>query len=454
MTLQLEKKARLDSQMTDFAVALPPGPRWKWLSDLRYFRDPTTFHRICRQHFGETFTVNGAEGKVVITTSPDLARQIYAASHDQLGAPVDLTEPALGEGSLFHLDGAASKQSRRLVTSPITSNALRHFVPMIMEVTDRHAARWSANRPLMLRQVMNDLSKEIIIRTVVGTQDQARVDQCATLITQYVASFFSPALFWLSLRNNAIPQWRRFIRAREAIRNHLRSELDRIRKDGPARTSVMSCLIAAESDDGKSVDDEQIIDNILTMLLAGHETTSVGVTWAMYGLERDPETLGTLRRELDQAGRDGWQEDPMGQRQLGAVCREAIRLYPITSRITRKVINQPYRLGSWDVPVGMGVGISITAIHKDPTIYPDPLKFRPKRFLERSYAAHEYMPFGGGIRRCVGAAFAEAQMRLVVAHLVTSFDFEAVSRQPAKPVRRNVIVAPDGDIAMWVKPRS
>jgi len=439
--------------MADFAVTLPPGPRWKWLSDLRYFRDPTTFHRSCRKSFGETFTVNGAEGKVVVTTSPALARQIYSATHDQLGAPVDLTEPALGEGSLFHLDGANSRQSRRLVTSPITSNALKVFVPMIMDVTDRHVASWSTDRPVFLRQAMNDLSKEIIIRTVVGTQDQARVDRCAQLITAYVASFFSPALFWLSLRNWAIPQWRRFIRAREAVRDHLRSEIALGRTEDRRASSVMDCLLGAKTADGHPIDDEQIIDNLLTMLLAGHETTSVGVTWAIYGLERDPDILKTLRDELHASGRGGWQDDPMGQPWLGAVCREAVRLYPITSRITRKVINQPYRLGSWNVPVGVGVGISITAIHKDPSIYQDPMAFRPDRFLERTYAAHEYMPFGGGIRRCVGAAFAEVQMRLVVAHLVTCFDFEAVSRRPAKPVRRNVIVAPDGDIAMRIKPR-
>jgi cytochrome P450 len=196
------------------------------------------------------------------------------------------------------------------------------------------------------------------------------------------------------------------------------------RRNGGKSEDVLGVMLSARRLDGTAMNDDEIRDELLTMLTAGHETTAVGLSWALYELARHPAALQRLREELDTLGFDPSPDVLTKSSYLGAVCKEALRLHTILTEIAR-TLRVPCHLVGFQLPAGTSVAIGIGAIHQDPSLYPEPQKFRPERFLARDYGAFEYLPFGGGHRRCLGATLAEAEMRIVLATIVTSWDFTA-----------------------------
>ena len=432
---------------------LPAGPRSRLRSGLAFMRNPAGFYRSCTQRYGDTFTVRGPDGTVVTTADPELAQVIFRARHDQLGASVDLTEPALGPGSVFLLSGEEARREREVLAMAFARRRTARYADMMWNVAERHSREWPTDRPVLMRPALNAISLEIIVRCIFGVTEHEEVARCAALVDQYVDTFFAPMLYFEPLRGRWFRPWNRFVAAREALRGFLRGEVRACRRSSRNGGDILSLLVEARYDDGSALDDEQIIDELVTLLLAGHETTSIGMTWALYWLERTP---GAARRTLDELrplGRDPDTAAVASLPWLDAVCKESLRLHPIASRVTRQVLDTPFELGPWTIPVGLAVGVSITAIHERADLYAAPGEFRPGRFLERRYGAHEYLPFGGGIRRCPGSGFADVEMRVVLACVLQRFRIRAASAAPARPVRRSVTMAPKGDVPMWLERR-
>ncbi|HEX3770107.1 MAG TPA: cytochrome P450, partial [Polyangiaceae bacterium] len=215
---------------------------------------------------------------------------------------------------------------------------------------------------------------------------------------------------------------------------------------GAAGEDILSLMMAARYDDGSSMTDDEVHDQLLTLLAAGHETTATALAWALYWVHRDPALLRELRGELDALGPDAEPDAVAALELLDAICTETLRLHPIVPDVARKLL-APLTLGEWTIPEGAGVAVVTSLLHGDPKIYPDPDRFDPRRFGKTKPSPFAYTPFGGGSRRCLGAAFALYEMKLVLATILRDWDLELLDRD-VKPGRQNITIGPRGGVRM------
>ncbi|MFN0073451.1 MAG: cytochrome P450, partial [Chloroflexota bacterium] len=241
-------------------------------------------------------------------------------------------------------------------------------------------------------------------------------------VMKSVLRWFTPLISFIPLFQSWwFPPWRQYRRAHDLFSTFVTVRLAERGAQGGDAQDVLGLMMSAHYDDGSSITDDEIRDELLTVLLAGHETTAVALSWAIYEVWRHPDVLQRLRHELDALGP---QPDPdliAKQPYLSAVCDETLRLHTILTEVAR-LARVPCELFGYTIPPGVGVGVGIWAIHHDPELYPAPYTFRPERFLERSFGPFEFLPFGGGHRRCLGAALSDYQMRLVLAMIATNWD--------------------------------
>jgi cytochrome P450 len=262
---------------------------------------------------------------------------------------------------------------------------------------------------------------------------------------------FSPAvLFSKHVRTPLFPPWRRFVAARDDFYALARDALAARRAGKASGDDILGMLIDARFDDGAAMSDEEIHAHLLTLLIAGHETTAIALAWGAYFLAREPEILAKLRVELrGVSATDAIARLPF----LGAVCDETLRVRPVVPDVVRPV-REATSIGEWKVPAGDAIIIALQAILSDPAVFPDPERFRPERFLERKFSPAEFPPFGGGHRRCLGATFAEMELRVVLATLAAGWDIELVDGDPEPSVRRNVTMAPGRGVRVRLRRRA
>lgn len=248
------------------------------------------------------------------------------------------------------------------------------------------------------------------------------------------------------------PPWRRLLKARAAF-DAWANDLMRRRRawgEGALGRDVLGVILAARYDDGSTMTESEVRDQLITLLLAGHETSATAIAWCLYYLSREPEALGNLRAELDSLGADPAPEALVRLPYLSAVVSEALRIQPIVTDVLR-VCREPFTLGGkWTVPRGEVIAVMILAIMKDARLFPEPDRFRPERFLEKKYGIAEFLPFGGGARRCLGAAFAEAELALAVAEVVRRWELEPESAEPEHATRKNVTMGPARGVRLRV----
>jgi cytochrome P450 len=262
----------------------------------------------------------------------------------------------------------------------------------------------------------------------------------------------SPLLFYSRLTHQPwFPPYRRFARLRARFRAWLSRRIDEARTRGDQGDDILALLLSARYDDGSAMSEDDLAAQLVTLLFAGHETTAIALAWAVHWLWRHPEALARVRDEVASIGADADPEAAARLPFLGAVCDETLRLHPIVTENLR-LLRQPLTIGEYTLPEGIGVGVAIAPIHEDPTIYPDPHAFRPERFLERKFTPFEYLPFGGGHRRCIGSAFALYEMRLALAELVSGWEL-AIVRPDERPVRRSVTLGPADGVPVKVVAR-
>jgi cytochrome P450 len=294
---------------------------------------------------------------------------------------------------------------------------------------------------------MAEVTVDIILRAVFGVSEGPGLDEGRRILAELLA-VFSPAILFTKATHSALfPPWRRWSagKARFQAWAEARIAEARTREGGE---DVLSMMVAARYDDGSAMTDEEIGTQMATLLFAGHETTAIALSWAVHWLHRNPATLARLREEIASLGPSPEAEAIAKLPYLGAVCDETLRLHPIVTENLRQ-LKKPLRVGEHEIPAGVGVGVAIAAIHEDPALYPEPQAFKPERFLERRYTAFEHLPFGGGHRRCIGAAFAEHEMRIVLATLVSGWDLELL-RPDEKPVRRSITLGPEHGVPVRV----
>ncbi|MBL9099341.1 MAG: cytochrome P450 [Myxococcales bacterium] len=420
------------------------------VATIRFGRDPYTYLNELRRRHGDPFRSWLAGQPVVLTGEPELVKQILTADHEAVGSfnPGHLV-PLLGAGSMILIDGQRHARERKLLSPPFHGARMRSYARIIREAAARHTAAWPIGQPFVVQHTTQAISLEVIIKAVFGVQDPERVALFERTMLATTDAIWPPSILLKLLQTDLGPltPWRRFVRAKQRADELVRSEIAARRASAGGGDDILQLMLDARYEDGGAMTDDQIHDELFTLLVAGHETTAIALAWALYWLHRNPVTLARLRAELASVGDDADPEVVARLPYLEGVCHETLRLYPILPLVPRTLF-KPMQLGEHTIPAGDNVGFCPAIVHRHPDLYPEPDTFKPERWLVRKFTPFEFIPFGGGIRRCIGAAFALYEMKLVLAAILPHHRLSLLDDRPIRPVRRNLTLGPSGGVRM------
>src|SRR4051794_28743866 len=391
-------------------MAVPPGPAWpSLLQTAAWIARPAPFMERARRRYGDVFTVRLAQvGTCVFTTDPDLLKAVFTTGPDRLraGEANVALEPVLGSRSVLLLDGAEHIRQRRLMLPPFHGERLRGYEQLIAQIAEEEMRSWPVvGSALALQPRMQAVTLEVILRVVFGLDRGPALAELRELIKKLLEVTTRPWALIPHLRRDLGPlsPWARFLAVRAAVDKALYAEIARRREDPTGlaeRTDIFSLLMQARDEDGEPLSDRELRDELITLLVAGHETTATGLAWAFERIVRVRGGLDRIGRERDYAE---------------AVVHETLRLRPPIPIVARRAVNEPVMLGSREIPVGVMIAPCIYLVHRRPDLYgPDPYAFRPERFLEHVPETYSWLPFGGGMRRCIGASFALLEMTTIL----------------------------------------
>ncbi|MEV6318189.1 cytochrome P450 [Streptomyces sp. NPDC051776] len=447
---------------------LPPGSAIPSpFQVFRLVRDPMRFFEGRRRRYGPVFRAPVFRiawfrpPREVFVATAELAERVYAtdAGGGRAGETRrDFMAPAVGEHSLLSLDHEPWQRHRKLLTPPLRARTIAGYRDDIGRIAAQNISQWPVGRPFPLRDRMQEITLEVIMRLVFGITDSERLDRLRPLLHTladpggpYTLMLMSAAardrvLGSRLLRRMPFLPTTRFLAARDAVDELLYEEIARRRAEPQENaTDVLSRLLAARDDEGRPMTAQELRDELITMLEAGHETTATGLAWTFERLLRNPQVLGRLRTELDR-GQEGY---------LDAVVKEGLRTRPVVYAAPR-LLDAPLELGGYRVPAGWAVGPAIPLIHHDPTAFPEPCAFRPERFLGDGAGAanRSWMPFGGGRRYCVGAQLALLEMRVIIREVLERMDLTAEDPEPERPLIRHVTLVPSRLTTVTARPRA
>lgn len=433
---------------------LPLGPNGKWGPTLRLIRNPRAAMEAWVKEFGDPFLLHALNGPVVVTGREELIRIIYGQSPDvyEPFAAATMT-PLMGARSMFILDGEEHRRERRLIMPMFHGDRMKAYGQAMQETAVAQLTKHNLSKPLPTKLLMTDIALEVIVRTVFGGDDRETAQRMIDT-SHCMFSAASPFLFFsrkTHLSFFGLTPLDRWNRAKASLFRLFDQAIETRRNTAAEREDILSLLCEAKYEDGQSIAKDHVHAELLTFLFAGHETTALTLTWAIYHLHRGQECLHRLRAELDSLP-DLQPSTLAAAPYLKAVVQETLRIHPIVTETLRK-LKQPIELGEFTIPAGMAVAPATVLAHHNAGTYPEPETFRPERFLEKSYSPFEYMPFGGGHRRCIGAAFAGYEVAIVLGTLLKRFEFDLQETQEVVPKRRSVTMGPSSDIPVMVKSR-
>jgi cytochrome P450 len=418
---------------------LPPGSKAPAVGQaIRYARDPLGFLSGEQRRYGDIFTVRFPFfGQIVYVTRPDLVKAVFTgdpATFHAGEANATVLEPALGPNSVLTLDDEPHMRQRKLLLPSFHGERVRRYEELIVEMTRREMESWPVGEPFAMRPHTQRITLAVIMRAVFGVHDEARLERFERLIDDFSKRVGVITSFPM-LRRNLGPgsPWPRFLRSRAALDQFIYEEI-RLRRAEPGheeRDDVLSLLMGARDEDGNAMSDQELRDEMVTVLGAGHETTATGLAWAVERLTRNPGVLAKLRESLA-AGEDDY---------LDATVKETLRARPVIVDVARK-LKAPATIGGYELPAGQFVLPAIAALHYRDDLFPEPERFRPERFLDGKADNYAWIPFGGGIRRCIGAAFAEYEMRTILREFVERAELRPVTPAPERVKVRNITLAP------------
>jgi cytochrome P450 family 135 len=430
-------------------TALPPGPSVPPARQVAawIFRPEALMERARRER-GDVFTLHLPLGPVVAIADPALVKEVFTGDPDVLraGEGNRPLEPVVGPDSLLLLDGARHLRRRRLVLPPFHGERLQAYADDMAAITSASLRGWPRGTPFALEPHLRAITLAIIVRVVFGIEDSARAARLQELIPQLVPDGgWSSLLLLPAFRRDLGPRspWRRFLAARAAVDALLFDEIAARRADRghdlAARTDILSMLLQARDEDGAPLTDHELRDELMTLLIAGHETTASALAWAF-------TLLTHLRPDAIARARD---DDAY----LDAVVTETLRLKPPLPMAVRRA-TEPVTLGDHVLPAGTRIAPSIYLIHRRDDLYADPRAFLPERHLAAKTETYAWLPFGGGIRRCVGAAFAQLELRVVLRTVLDAVDVTAGAPAIERTRRRAIVLAPQHGARVRIAPRA
>jgi cytochrome P450 len=426
---------------------LPPGPRAPAaINSYQLAQHPLESLTGWRERYGEVYTVPLLVfGVGVYVCDPEAIREMMTGDQSDLhaGEANEPLSPVLGRKSVLILDGREHLRQRKLLLPPFQGSAVQSFRDVIREVTEAEVDRWSEGETFVMRDRMRALTFEVIVRAVFGVAERERIERLRTALVSLIDMqmiFLMPQVMRRDLGNWS--PWGRFQRRLKAADALIYEEIERRRSqsDLEERTDVLSLLLRARDEEGEPMSNIELRDELMTMLLAGHETTATALAFTFDLLPRNPGVLARLRDEL--TGED--------DTYLDAVVTESLRLRPVIDAAER-TLTKPRTIGGWELPAGIRVYPAIAAVHLREDLYPQSYEFRPERFIDEDAQSYSWLPFGGGIRRCIGAALAQAEMAEVIRIVVERADLEPVRPGLEPVVMRGITLVPKHGTPVGVK---
>jgi cytochrome P450 len=411
--------------------SLPPGPLApRALQTYWWLRRPTALFDRCAARYGKLFTLRLWLGDHVYVADPELVRRIFTGDPAQFHAGEayrPLMEPGGGPWSIFVLDEDEHLRMRRLLLPPFHGERIQRWAPLIEQLTEEEMRRWPRGEPFALRASAERITFEVIMRLVFGLRSPERGAELRRLLPRLfkVTPLEAVAYVVPSLRRDSYPPWARYEVLRRRIWGLLEEEIRRSRgEDRSGREDILSLLLDARDEEGRGLSDSQLADELVTMLLAGHETTASSLSWIFERLLRHPDAHRRLCAELER------QRVP---RYLDAVIDETLRVRPVGAHVARKLTRE-LALDGFTVPARTIVAVAIYLIHTSPELYPEPRAFRPERFLDGRPPSYAWIPFGGGVRRCLGAGLAQLEMQVVVSTILRGARLRAAHPERDEPI--------------------
>jgi cytochrome P450 len=418
---------------------LPPGPRWpRAVQTAWYALRPTSLLRRCRARYGEAFTLRTyGLGEMVFLADPAAVKEVFTGDRDLLhaGEANAAMEPVLGPHSLLILDGARHLRERKLLLPPFHGEAVRAYARRIETIAAREVATWPVGRPFAVRPRMQAVTLEVILQAVIGVRDPARLARLRELLPRLLD--FSVRDMWTvwifpGVMNTFLGRRHKAIRAQPEVDRLLLEEIADHRRESEGRDDVLALLVAARDEDGEPLSDRALRDHVVTLLLAGHETTTTALAWAFERLVRHPDVLARAREEVRAGDGDDY---------LNSVVDETLRVRPIIWGVWRR-LTAPAEIAGHRLPAGTTVEPSISLLQES-AAFEDPREFRPERFLDGApVPPYTFIPFGGGPRRCIGASFAIMEMRTVLRTVLRSVDLATTDARPEQPRVHHVTLVP------------
>ena len=422
-------------------TALPPGPtEHPGTQTARWLLRPISFMESCRRRFGDAFSVNflGFQTPMVMLSDPAAIQALYTNPKHALppGRSIALL-PIMGPRSVLLLEGADHLARRKVMLPPFHGERMQAYEETVREIAVREIESWPPGAEISLHPRMQAITLEVILRAVFGVTDEARRERLRELLPQLLDTTSSVSLQFRVLLSRRFEKLDPlgFLRGLSAQIDELLFAEIRERRADPEldkRKDILSLLAQTKFEDGGGMSDRELRDQLVTLLLAGHETTATALAWTADLLTRNPQVMQRLTAEVDAENGDAY---------LRATISESLRLRPVVPLAGRRLTSE-LQVNGWTLPAGTDVTPAIWLTHTRADLYPEPFAFRPERFLDERPTTYGWVPFGGGVRRCLGAAFAEFEMRVVLTEMLRRRTLEAVSSHAERVTRRNVTFSP------------
>ena len=431
-----------------------------FLQTLQIIAQPTQFLERCANQFGDCFTLRVLgfnSPPIVFFSNPEAIEAIFNTDADkfELGKITHVFRPLTGSQSLIMQDGQRHQRLRKLLMPPLHGKQLPAYGETICNLTLKAIQNWSPGDLIAIRDYTSEIALEVILQVVLGLEENQRYFQLKNLIEPYLEGVNQPLnsiqFFLPPLQQNlgSWSPWGKFIQQRQQIDDLIYAEIAE-RRSQPPGEDVLSLLISARDEAGKPLTDEELRDQLITLLLLGHDTTASALAWAFYWIHRYPKIVDELVKELNGLGENPDPMDIVQLSYLNAVCQETLRIHPIALISQPRVVKETVKIDKYQFKPGTILIPCIHLAHHREEVYPNSKQFNPNRFLERKFSPYEYLPFGGGSRSCIGMALSLFEMKLILATILSNYQLAFNQTHVVKPVRRGITIVPSSNFRLTV----
>ncbi|MBD2141570.1 cytochrome P450 [Anabaena sp. FACHB-1250] len=430
---------------------------------LNWIFRPMPYMMECAKNYGDVFALKlqGNLPPMLFVHSPEAMQQVLSNDQKELEAPGDLNsifEYLLGKNSVISLSGKAHQRQRQLIMPPFHGERMRTYAELIENITIKVFNQQPKNQSFNIRNITQDITLQVMMEAVFGLYEGERAEKLKHLLCAILEQGSTPwrviFLYFPKLKETfGISEiWKRQMKKQEQADQLIYQEIRERRENfDPNRTDILNLLMSAEDENGQPMTDAELRDELMTLLVAGHETTATAISWAFYWIHKLPEVKEKLLAELDSLGENYDSNTVFKLPYLTAVCNETLRICPVGMLTFPRRVKTPISLCGYQLEPGTIVMGSIYLAHHREDTYPEHEKFQPERFLQRQFSPYEFLPFGGGARRCIGLAFAQMEMKLILAKVLKTWSMKLVDTHEIKPQRRGLVTGPSSPITLEIE---